>query len=80
MDYAFGMDDLENDIFLQTAVRDFARARRIKRLQLVVGAILIFALGFLAGTSYQYQSPTFIVELPASAPPMEGKVTKTTET
>ena len=60
--------DLEDDEFLQTAVSDFARTRRKKRLMLIGSALLIFALGFLAGASYQYQIPTLTFELPAGAP------------
>jgi hypothetical protein len=70
---------MDNDIDLRVALSDFARTRRIRRIQLLVAAVLLFGLGFLAGASYQYQGPSFIVELPAGAPERET-ATGTTRT
>ena len=62
IDYDCGMD-LDNDEFLQAAVSDFTRSRRTRRLQLFGAALLIFALGFLAGASFQYQTATITIDL-----------------
>jgi hypothetical protein len=74
------MDDLHNDEFLQSAVSDFTRTRRLRLLQLSVGAMLIFAFGFLAGASYQYQTQTITLEFRESTPPVKHNVSETTKT
>jgi hypothetical protein len=69
---------MDDDIDVQMALNDFARTRRIRMIQLILGSLLIFALGFLAGASFQNQGPTFTVDLPAAAPPeQESTATRT---
>jgi hypothetical protein len=64
--YAFSM--LEDDKFLNSPPGDFARTRRIRRLQLICGAMVIFGVGVLVGMSIAYDPVQISVELPAAAP------------
>ena len=59
---------LEDDECLQTALSDFARTRRIRRLQLICGSMVIFGVGVLVGMSIAYDPVQISVELPAAAP------------
>ena len=72
--------ELEDDEFLQGALSDFARTRRIRLLQLIGASILIFATGVLVGMSIKYEAVEITVEVPAVETPADLGGTKTTRT
>ena len=76
--YAFSM--LENDSFSQTTLRYFTRTPRFRGLQLICGAMLIFAAGVLLGAWMAYQPVNITFEVPAEAPPEASKRSDTMRT
>ena len=70
--------ELEDDEFLQGALSSFARARRIRMLQLIGASILIFSAGVLVGMSIKYETVEITVEVPALETPADRGGTKTT--
>jgi hypothetical protein len=69
---------MESKPNLQAALSSFARARRIRMLQVVGACLLFFAIGVLVGMSINYKAVRITVEdLPAAVPP-ESDVTADT--
>jgi hypothetical protein len=52
---------MDDDIDVQMALNDFARTRRIRMIQLILGSLLIFALGFLAGVRKPLKPATYSI-------------------